>query len=143
MGAVSENPREGAREAAKPPVHRDRRLRRNSVPLFVHGIVEYGVGALTILAPFLFSFDSDTATVVSILLGAGIVVLGFVTESPTGVVRNMPIASHVVLDYVLSLVLLVAPFIFSFTEDAVATGYFIVVGIGFILLTVATRYRAS
>jgi hypothetical protein len=143
MGAVSENPREGAREAAKPPVHRDRRLRRNSVPLFVHGVVEYGVGALSILAPFLFSFDSDTATVVSILLGAGIVVLGFVTESPTGVVRNLPIASHVVLDYVLSLVLIVAPFIFGFTDDAVATGYFIVIGVGFILLTVATRYRAD
>ena len=144
---MSENPREAAREparkAAKPPVRQDRRLRRNSVPLYVHGIVEYGVGALSILAPFLFSFDSDTARVVSILLGAGIVVLGFVTESPTGVVRNLPIASHVVLDYVLSLVLLVAPFIFSFTDDAVATGYFIAVGVGFILLTVATRYRTN
>jgi hypothetical protein len=139
MGAVSENPR----ETAKPPVREDRRRRRNSVPLYVHGLVEYGVGALSILAPFLFSFDSDTATVVSILLGAGIVVLGFVTESPTGVVRNLPIASHVVLDYVLSLVLLVAPFIFSFTDDSVATGYFIVIGLGYILMTVATRYRTE
>ena len=106
-------------------------------------VVEYGVGALSILAPFLLSFDSDTAKVVSILLGAGIVVMGFLTESPTGVVRNMPIASHVVLDYVLSLVLIVAPFIFGFTDDAVATGYFIVIGVGFILLTIATRYRSD
>jgi hypothetical protein len=80
---------------------------------------------------------------VSILLGAGILVLGVVTESPTGVVRNMPIASHVVLDYVLSLVLIVAPFIFGFTDDAAATSYFIVIGVGFILLTVATRYRSD
>jgi hypothetical protein len=130
-------------EVEKPPVRPDRRLRRNSVPLYLHGLVEYGVGGLSILAPFLFSFDSDVAKLVSILLGVAILVLGFVTESPTGVVRNMPIHSHVVLDYVLSLVLLVAPFVFGFTDDAAATAYFIVIGIGFILLTVATRYRTD
>jgi uncharacterized membrane protein HdeD (DUF308 family) len=128
---------------SKPPVRRDRRLRRNAVPLFVHGIVEYGVGALSIVAPFLLSFDSDTATIVSILLGAAIVVMGFVTEAPTGVARNMPIASHVVLDYVVSLVAIVAPFVFGFTDDGAATAYFIVIGVCFLLLTVATRYRKA
>ena len=127
--------------APKPPVREDRRLRRNSVPLFVHGLVEYGVAALSIAAPFLFSFDSDVATVVSILLGAAIVVFGFVTEAPTGVSRTLPIASHVVLDYVLSLFMVVTPFIFSFTDDARATAYFILVGVGFLLLTIATRYH--
>jgi hypothetical protein len=130
-------------EATKPPVRRDRRLRRNSVPLFVHGLLEYGVGALSIVAPFVFSFDSDVAKVISILLGAAIIVLGFMTEAPTGVARSLPIASHVVLDYVLSLFLIVSPFIFSFTEDARATAYFLVLGIGFLLLTVATRYRPA
>jgi hypothetical protein len=123
-------------------VRQDRRLRRNSVPLYAHGLAEYGVGGLSIIAPFLFSFG-DTATVVSILLGAGIIVLGFVTESPTGVVRNMPIASHVVLDYVTSLLMLVAPFVFGFTDDAAATAYFILIGVGFLLLTIATKYKPA
>jgi hypothetical protein len=130
-------------EASKPPVRRDRRLRRNSVPLFVHGIVEFGVGALSIVAPFLFSFDSDVAKVVSILLGAGIIVMAFMTDAPTGVARTLPIASHVVLDYVLSLFLLVAPFVFSFSDDARATAYFIVLGVGYLLLTLVTRYRPA
>jgi uncharacterized membrane protein HdeD (DUF308 family) len=125
----------------KPPVRQDRRLRRNSVPLFVHGLVEYGVGALSILAPFLFSFDSDAATVISILLGAAIIVMGFVTEAPTGVSRSMPIASHVVLDYVASLFMIVSPFVFGFTDDAAATAYFVVVGVAFLLMAIATRYR--
>jgi hypothetical protein len=90
-----------------------------------------------------FSFDSDVATVVSILLGAGVIVMGFVTEAPTGVTRTLPIASHVVLDYVLSLFLLVSPFLFGFTDDTNATAYFIVVGVGFLLLTLATRYRPA
>jgi hypothetical protein len=124
-------------------VRQDRRLRRGSVSLFVHGLLEYGVGALSIAAPFFFSFDSDPAEVLAILLGAGIIVLAFVTASPTGVARNLPIASHVVLDYVVSVLMIVAPFIFGFTEDAAATAYFIVIGIGFLLLTIATKYHQA
>jgi uncharacterized membrane protein HdeD (DUF308 family) len=129
--------------ASKPPVRSDRRVRRNSVPLFVHGLVEYAAGALSILAPFVFSFDSNVATAVSILLGAAIIVMGFVTEASTGVTRTLPIAAHVVLDYVVSLVLIVSPFIFAFSDDARATAYFIVLGVGFLLLTLATRYRPA
>jgi hypothetical protein len=66
-----------------------------------------------------------------------------VTEAPTGITRRLPIASHVVIDYVLSLFLLVSPFVFSFTDDARATAYFIVFGIAFLLLTLATRYHPA
>jgi hypothetical protein len=128
--------------APDPPVKPDRRfLRRGSVPLAVHGVVEYAIGVLSIAAPFLFNFDSDGATVISALLGAGILVLAVVTASPTGIVRSLPIASHVVLDYVLSLFLIVSPFLFSFTEDGAATAYFLILGVGFLLISVATRYR--
>ena len=95
-------------------------LRSGSVSLSLHVLLEYGVGVLSIVAPFLFSFDSDAATWSSILLGAGILVLGFVTAAPTGLARNLPIASHVVLDYVLGLFLIVSPFVFGFTGDDAA-----------------------
>jgi len=35
----------------------------------------------------------------------------------------------------------VVPFIFRFTDDTAATAYFILIGVGFLLLTIATRYR--
>jgi hypothetical protein len=126
-----------------PPVRRDqRRLRRGSVSLSLHVLIEYGVGLLTILAPFLFSFDSTAAEVVSVLVGAGILVLAVVTDAPTGVARSLPVASHVVLDYVLAVFLIVAPFVFGFAnDDDAATAYFIVIGIGYIMLAVLTRYR--
>jgi hypothetical protein len=130
-------------EAPKPPVRQDRRLRRGSVSPFLHGVLEYGLGALTIAAPFFFSFDSDPATVVAILLGAGIIVLGFVTATPTGVSRSLPIPSHVVLDYVVSIFMIVSPFIFGFTDDAAATAYFVVIGVAFLLLTLATKYHEA
>ena len=115
-------------------------MRRGSVPLSVHGLIEYGEGVLSIAAPFLFSFESDGATAVSVLLGAGILVLAVVTQAPTGVVRSLPLASHVVIDFVLVLFFLAFPFVFGFSDDSAAVAYFLVVGIGHMLMSVMTRY---
>lgn len=133
----------GVSSTGTPPVRRDRRrVRRGSVSLSLHVLVEYGVGVLTILAPFLFSFDATAADVVSVLVGAGILVLAVLTDAPTGIARSLPVASHVVLDYVLALFLVVAPFVFGFSDDDdAATAYFIAIGIGYVMLSVLTRYR--
>ena len=127
----------------KPPVTPDRRrVRRNSVPLAIHVLIEYGVGVLTILSPFLFSFDDGAAKVLAVLIGAGILVLAVVSDAPTGIARTLPAASHVVLDYVLGLVLIVLPFVFGFAgDDNAATAYFIVLGVAYVVLAVLTRYR--
>jgi SPW repeat len=125
-----------------PPVRRDRRrVRRGSVPLSVHIVVEYGVGVLTIVAPFLFSFDEAAADALAVLLGVAILVMAVATDAPTGIARSLPVASHVVLDYVLGLFLIVSPFVFGFSDDSAATAYFIVLGVVFIILAVLTRYR--
>ena len=126
-----------------PPVRRDRRrVRRGSVTLSLHVLIEYGVGVLTILAPFLFSFDSTAARLLSVLVGVGILVLAVMTDAPTGIARSLPVASHVVLDYVLALFLIVAPFVFGFSDDDdAATAYFIVLGVAYVMLAVLTRYR--
>ena len=126
-----------------PPVRRDRRrVRRGSVSLSLHVLIEYGVGMLTLVAPFLLSFDSTAAKVVAVLVGAGILVLAVVTDAPTGIARSLPVASHVVLDYVIGLFLVVAPFVFGYSDDDdVATAYFVGLGVAYVLLAVLTRYR--
>jgi hypothetical protein len=124
-------------------VRRDRRrVRRGSVSLSLHVLIEYGIGVLTIVAPFLFSFDATAARILAVLVGAGILVLAVVTDAPTGIARSLPVASHVVLDYVLGLLLIVAPFVFGFSDDDDnATAYFIVLGVAYVMLAVLTRYR--
>ena len=99
------------------------------------------IGVGSIAAPIIFNFDSNGATALSALVGAGVLALAVMTESPTGIARNLPIASHVVIDYVLSLFLIVSPFLFSFTEDSTATAYFIVLGVLFLMLTILTQYH--
>jgi hypothetical protein len=127
----------------KPPVRTDRRrVQPNSIRFSVHVLVEYGLGILTILSPFLFSFDHDAAQILAVLIGAGILVLAVVSDAPTGLARTLPTASHVVIDYVLGLLLIVAPFVFGFAgDDNPATAYFIVLGVGYVVFAVLTRYR--
>jgi hypothetical protein len=118
-----------------------RMLRRGSVPLPVHGLIEYGAGLLSIAAPFLFSFETDVAKVVSVMIGTLVLVLAVVTVAPTGIVRSLPLDSHIVLDYVLALVLIASPFVFGFTDDGPALAYFLILGVAHLLMTVLTRFR--
>jgi K+-sensing histidine kinase KdpD len=117
-------------------------LRRGSIPLFLHGLVEYLAGIVFIAAPFAFSFDSHAApTILSILIGAGVLVLAVVTEYPAGLVRSFPLASHVVIDYVLSIFLIVSPFVFGFSDERGPLAFFLVIGVAYLLMTVMTRFR--
>jgi SPW repeat len=117
--------------------------RRRTIPLALHGLIEYGEGVLTIIAPFLFGFDSNGATVLAIVIGAAVLVLAVVTVAPTGLSRTLPLASHVVLDYVLVVVWVSFPFIFGFSDDGNALAYFLIVGVTHLLMTVSTRFRKA
>lgn len=115
-------------------------LRQGPIPLFIHGLVEYAAGILFVVAPWLLSFDSGAAKAVSIVVGIVILVVAASTDSPTGLARTIPIKGHVVLDFVLALVLIAAPFLFGFSDETNPTALFIALGIVHLLLTIATRF---
>lgn len=115
-------------------------LRQGPVSLFIHGVVEYAAAVLFIAAPFLFGFESDAATAASIVLGVAILVVTASTEAPTGLTRVVPVTIHAALDVVTAVFLIAAPFLFSFTDEAAPTAFFIVMGVVHLLLTIATRF---
>ena len=115
-------------------------FKQGPVPAFVHGLIEYLAGALFIAAPFLFSFDDDTATAVSIVAGVLILVVTASTALPTGLIKSIPVQAHAVIDFALAAVLIAAPFLFGFSDDGTATAFFIVLGVVHLLLTIATRF---
>lgn len=124
------------------PEDRERRLiRRGSVPLTIHGLLEYGLGVLCIAAPFLFSFETDGATALAIAIGTSVLVFGVLSAIPTGIVRNLPLDSHIVLDYVLAIFLIACPFVFGLTDDGPALAFFLLAGIAHLMLSISTRYR--
>ena len=115
-------------------------FKQGPVPAFVHGVIEYLAGALFIAAPFLFSFDDDTATAVSIVAGVVILVVTASTALPTGLIKSIPVHAHAILDIAMAAALIAAPFLFGFSDDGTATAFFIVLGVVHLLLTIATRF---
>jgi hypothetical protein len=126
-------------------VARDRRRllpRRGSVPLALHGLAEYGIGVLLIFSSPLLGFDGEPR-VAAILLGAAVIVLAALSDVPTALMRRIPIGSHIVIDYVLGIVLIASPFIFGFSDDEGALAFFIVMGLGYLILTAVTRFETT
>ena len=115
-------------------------FKQGPVPAFVHGVIEYVAAALFIAAPFLFSFDDDTATAVSIVVGVLILVVTASTALPTGLIKSIPVQAHAVIDFLLAAALIASPFLFGFSDDGTATPFFIVLGVVHLLLTIATRF---
>jgi hypothetical protein len=115
-------------------------FKQGPVPAFVHGVVEYLAAILLIAAPFLFGFDDDTATGVSIVAGVLILIVTASTDMSTGLIKSIPVPAHVIVDYLAAGLLIAAPFLFGFTGDGTATAFFIVLGVVHLLLTIATRF---
>jgi len=115
-------------------------FRQGPIPSYVHGAIEYLAAALFIAAPFLFSFDEDAATAASVIIGVVILIIAASTAWRTGLISSIPVQAHVILDYVLALCMIAAPFVLGFSKDHTAAAFFIVLGVVHLLLTIATRF---
>ena len=115
-------------------------LRDGPIPAFVHGVAEYIVGVLLVVAPFLFSFRADTATVLAVAAGVVVLVVAATTRGPTGLVKHLPISAHVALDYVLAVFLVASPYLFGFSDETAPTTLFLALGVVHLLLTIGTRF---
>jgi uncharacterized membrane protein HdeD (DUF308 family) len=116
-------------------------LREGPVPRFVHGVIEYVAGVLFVVAPFALSFDSDTATGVSVAMGVVVIAIAAATDGPTSLVDQIPVPAHVALDYMLAVLLVAMPFIAGFSDETAPTAFFIAVGVVHLLVTIGTRFR--
>jgi hypothetical protein len=115
-------------------------FKQGPIPAFVHGVIEYLAAALFIAAPFVFSFEDDTATAVSIVVGVLILAVTASTALPTGLIKSIPVQAHAVIDFLLAGVLIASPFLFGFSDDDTATPFFIVLGVLHLLVTIGTRF---
>jgi len=115
-------------------------FKKGPVPAFVHGLLDYVAGVLLVAAPFVFAFDSDTATGVSIATGVVVLIVSASTAMSTGLIKSIPVQAHVILDYVVAILLIASPFVFAFDDDGSATAFFLVLGVVHLLLTIATRF---
>jgi hypothetical protein len=115
-------------------------FKKGPIPPLVHGLMDYGIGALLIASSFLFGFTEDAATAVGIIAGVAVLIIAACTAWTAGLIKSIPVPAHAMLDYALSILLVASPFLFGFTDDGTATAFFIVAGVVDLLLTIATRF---
>lgn len=85
------------------------------IPTRIHGVFDYLIGALLIVAPWLLGFAQGGAeTWVPVVIGAAVIVYSLLTNYELGVVKVIPMRTHLWLDGIAGAILLLSPWLFGF-----------------------------
>ncbi|MDB5473981.1 MAG: hypothetical protein JWP99_1284 [Devosia sp.] len=108
----------------------------------VHGIIDYVVGALLVVAPFLLGFaDGTAAQWVPMILGLGALGYSALTNYELGLLRVIPVPVHLGLDVASGVLLAASPWLFGFA-DRVWLPH-VVIGVGEIIIPLITQRHPS
>ncbi len=84
----------------------------------VHGTIDYLMGLLLIISPWIFGFaNDDAAQWVPILLGVSALVYSLITDYELGLLKVLSMKAHLMIDLVSGIFLAASPWIFGFSEE--------------------------
>ena len=88
------------------------------IPTRVHGVVDYVVGALLIVVPYILGFaDGTAAQYVPQLLGVVAIGGSLLTDYERGVMRVIPMPVHLMVDIGSGALLALSPWLFGFSDQ--------------------------
>ncbi len=83
-----------------------------------HGYLDYIMGLLLIVAPWVFDFAMGGAeTWIPVIIGASMILLALMTDYEVGVVRKISMRTHLTIDFFSGALLAVSPWLFGFADD--------------------------
>ena len=109
---------------------------------YVHGLLDYALGAVFLLAPSLLGMDS-TAAGLAHAIGIALIVVSLITRYPLGLFKLMPFPVHGVLESLMAVAWIAAPWLLGFSADAAGRNFFVVAGIGLLAVVAMTNYRGA
>ncbi len=87
------------------------------IPTQIHGIVDYLLGILLIGSPWLLGFaHNGPETWIPVIVGATILLLSLFTDYELGLIKKIPMATHLGMDIFAGILLAASPWIFGFSE---------------------------
>jgi hypothetical protein len=95
------------------------------IPTGVHGIMDYLLGVVLIGVPYVFGFGTsaetglavnNAATWVPVALGFALIIYSLFTNYELGLVRKIPMSTHLWLDVASGVLLAVSPWLFGFAD---------------------------
>jgi len=100
----------------------------------IHAFLDYPVAIALITLPFLLGLgDSNPAALyLSVVTGVAALILTLLTDHHLGVVRVIPYKIHLIVDFLVAVVFILAPFILSF--NGIDAYYYWVNGIAVLIV---------
>lgn len=87
------------------------------IPTRIHGVIDYLMGVVLIVAPWVLGFAEGRAeTWVPVILGAGAIVYAMVTNYELGLVGLISMPMHLAFDAVGGIFLALSPWLFGFAD---------------------------
>lgn len=112
------------------------------IPTRFHGILDYLFGILIIAAPWLFDFAAGGAeTWVPVVVGIVVLLQTVMTDFEMGLVKKIPMPTHLMLDFGTGVLLALSPWLFGFA-DYVYTPH-LIFGVFSILASLTTHRTPS
>ena len=105
-----------------------------------HGVLDYAVAAVFLNAPMVFGFQHTTASKLAYWLTGIHLLLTACTDFPLGPFRWIPFKIHGAIELVAGLFVLVAPWIFGFSDQAPPRNFFVVMGILILIVVALSDY---
>lgn len=102
----------------------------------IHAFLDYPVAISLIILPFILGLGVTNvmALYLSVVTGVAALILTLLTDHHLGVFKVVPYSMHLMVDFLVAIVFIIAPFIFSF--QGLESYYYWVIG-GTVLLVVA------
>ena len=83
----------------------------------MHGYLDYIMGLLLIVAPWLFGFAQNGAeTWIPVILGVGALIYSLMTNYELGATKTISMNTHLTLDLISGILLAASPWIFGFND---------------------------
>jgi SPW repeat len=84
----------------------------------VHGFMDYGMGLLLLLSPYLFGFATGGPKQwLPMILGAGAILYSLMTRYELGAIKVIPMSAHLGLDMLSGTLLAASPWLFGFADQ--------------------------
>ncbi|HEV2857237.1 MAG TPA: SPW repeat protein [Solirubrobacterales bacterium] len=114
---------------------------RGPIPLNLHAALEPLIAVVIIAAPWIFGFsETDSATVICVLVGVSMLLLGSMTDWRLSLMRLIPLRGHLAGDLVLGAVLILSPLIFGFADEGGPTRFMVIAGALELMTALMTRW---
>jgi hypothetical protein len=112
------------------------------VPTKVHGVLDYVVGLALILAPNIFQFANvgGAAVLIPRVLGVVLILFSLITRYELGVIKQISMPYHLMIDFLAALLLALSPFLFGFSnQEPNAWLPHVVVGIAVLAVVIVSK----